>query len=115
MRIQHSRRGRTQTGSTQDDSHNQSLGQDHGAGFGRQGRSRPCWSAKPPCWLRASGAEVAAVFAPADVADLMPWMGEGFMGGVQIAAVESLKEAAEEGRRARPERPPSPPCAYAVA
>ena len=46
------------------------------------------------------GAEVAAVFAPADVADLMPWMGDGFMGGVQVAAVESLKEAAEEGRKA---------------
>jgi nucleotide-binding universal stress UspA family protein len=45
------------------------------------------------------GAEVAGVFAPADVADLMPWMGEGFMGGVQIAAVESLKEAAIEGRK----------------
>lgn len=45
------------------------------------------------------GAEVAAVYAPADVADLMPWMGEGFMGGVQVAAVESLKEAAEEGRK----------------
>jgi nucleotide-binding universal stress UspA family protein len=45
------------------------------------------------------GAEVAAVHAPADVADLMPWMGEGFMGGVQVAAVESLKEAAEEGRK----------------
>jgi nucleotide-binding universal stress UspA family protein len=49
---------------------------------------------------RPFGAEVAAVYAPADVADLMPWMGEGFMGGVQIAAVESLKEAAIEGRRA---------------
>lgn len=45
-------------------------------------------------------AELAAVYVPADVADLMPWMGEGFMGGVQIAAVESLKEAAAEGRRA---------------
>ena len=44
-------------------------------------------------------AEAAAVFAPADVADLMPWMGDGFMGGVQIAAVESLKEASAEGRR----------------
>lgn len=43
-------------------------------------------------------AEVEAVFAPADVADLMPWMGDGFMGGVQVAAVESLKEAAAEGR-----------------
>jgi nucleotide-binding universal stress UspA family protein len=46
------------------------------------------------------GAEVAAVYAPADVADLMPWMGDGFMGGVQVAAVESLKEAADEGRKA---------------
>src|SRR5580692_8513928 len=45
-------------------------------------------------------AELAAVYAPADVADLMPWMGEGFMGGVQVAAVESLKEAGEEGRKA---------------
>ena len=44
-------------------------------------------------------AEVAAVYAPADVADLMPWMGDGFMGGVQVAAVESLKEASAEGRR----------------
>ncbi|HEX6860127.1 MAG TPA: universal stress protein [Caulobacteraceae bacterium] len=43
------------------------------------------------------GAEIAAVHAPADIADLMPWMGEGFMGGVQISAIESLKEAAEAG------------------
>ena len=42
-------------------------------------------------------AEVSGVYAPADVADLMPWMGEGFMGGVQITAVESLKEAANVG------------------
>jgi len=49
---------------------------------------------------RPFGAEVRAAYAPADVADLMPWMGEGFMGGVQIAAVESLKEAAIEGQRA---------------
>src|SRR6201996_1038860 len=46
------------------------------------------------------GAEVAAVYAPADVADLMPWMGEGFMGGVQVTAVQSLKDAAAEGERA---------------
>src|SRR5580698_7808463 len=46
------------------------------------------------------GAEVAAVYAPADVADLMPWMGEGFMGGVQVTAVQSLKEAAAEGEKA---------------
>jgi len=45
-------------------------------------------------------AEVAAVHAPADIADLMPWMGEGFMGGVQITAMDSLKEAASEGERA---------------
>lgn len=44
-------------------------------------------------------AEVAAVYAPADVADLMPWMGEGFMGGVQVTAVQSLKDAAAEGER----------------
>ena len=42
-------------------------------------------------------AEMAAVYAPADAADLMPWMGEGFMGGVQVAALDSLKEAAEIG------------------
>jgi nucleotide-binding universal stress UspA family protein len=45
-------------------------------------------------------AEVAAVYAPADVADLMPWMGEGFLGGVQVTAVQSLKEAAAEGEAA---------------
>ena len=41
------------------------------------------------------GAEVCGVYTPADVADIMPWMGEGFMGGVQATALESLKEAAE--------------------
>lgn len=45
------------------------------------------------------GATVGAVFAPADAADLMPWMGEGLMGGVQMAAMDSMKEAAEEGER----------------
>ena len=44
-------------------------------------------------------AELAAVYAPADVADLMPWMGEGFMGGVQVTAVQSLKEAAAAGEK----------------
>ena len=48
----------------------------------------------------AFDAELAAVHAPADIADLMPWMGEGFMGGVQISAIESLKEAAVEGEKA---------------
>jgi nucleotide-binding universal stress UspA family protein len=45
-------------------------------------------------------AELACVHAPADMADLMPWMGEGFMGGVQVTALESLKEAAAEGHAA---------------
>lgn len=44
-------------------------------------------------------AELAAVHAPADIADLMPWMGEGFMGGVQVSAIESLKESAEVGEK----------------
>ncbi len=47
-------------------------------------------------------AEVAAVFTPADVADVMPWMGEGFLGGVQTTALESLREAVAIGEaRAR--------------
>src|ERR1019366_3076734 len=45
-------------------------------------------------------AELACVYAPADGADLMPWMGEGFMGGVQVTAVQSLKDAAAEGEKA---------------
>lgn len=49
---------------------------------------------------RGFDAELACVHAPADMADLMPWMGEGFMGGVQVTALESLKEAAIEGQQA---------------
>ena len=45
-------------------------------------------------------AELRAAHAPADAADLMPWMGEGFMGGVQMAALDSLKEAARAGEAA---------------
>ena len=45
------------------------------------------------------GAELAGVYTPADVADVMPWMGEGFLGGVQSTALESLKEAAEVGEK----------------
>ena len=45
----------------------------------------------------AFGAELACVYAPADVADLIPWMGDGFMGGVQATAVESIRQAAAEG------------------
>ncbi|MDP3658915.1 universal stress protein [Phenylobacterium sp.] len=43
------------------------------------------------------GAELAGVYAPPDVADVMPWMGEGLMGGVQTTALESLREAAANG------------------
>ena len=46
------------------------------------------------------GAELACVHAPADVADLIPWMGDGFMGGVQATAVESIRLAAQEGEAA---------------
>lgn len=42
-------------------------------------------------------AELAGVYTPADLADVMPWMGEGFLGGVQITALESLKEATSAG------------------
>ena len=45
----------------------------------------------------AFGAQLSAVYTPADVADVMPWMGEGFMGGVQATALESLKQAAAAG------------------
>lgn len=45
------------------------------------------------------GAELACVYTPADVADVMPWMGEGFLGGIQTTALESLKEAAEAGEK----------------
>lgn len=47
----------------------------------------------------AFDARLAGVYTPADVADVMPWMGEGFMGGVQATALESLKEAAAVGER----------------
>lgn len=46
---------------------------------------------------RPFGAELACVFAPADAADLMPLMGDGFMSGVQTAALDSLTEAAALG------------------
>jgi nucleotide-binding universal stress UspA family protein len=46
------------------------------------------------------GAELACIHAPADVADLIPWMGDGFMGGVQATAVESIRLAAQEGEAA---------------
>ncbi len=45
-------------------------------------------------------AELAAVYAPPDVSDLMPWVGDGYMGGVQPAALDSLREAAAAGQAA---------------
>lgn len=46
------------------------------------------------------GAELEAVYAPPDVSDLMPWMGDGAMGGVQPAALEGLREATAAGAAA---------------
>jgi nucleotide-binding universal stress UspA family protein len=58
----------------------------------------------------AFGAGLACVHAPADVADLIPWMGDGFMGGVQATAIESLREAAAAGEKAA--RAAAEACAY---
>lgn len=44
--------------------------------------------------------ELVAVFVPPDPAELTPWLGEGFVGGVQAAAVESLKDAADQAEAA---------------
>jgi nucleotide-binding universal stress UspA family protein len=46
------------------------------------------------------GAELAAVYAPPDISDLIPWMGDGYMGGVQPSALDSLREAAAAGETA---------------
>jgi nucleotide-binding universal stress UspA family protein len=42
-------------------------------------------------------AEVAGVFAPPDIADLVPWMSDGMVGGVEVAAIDAVKAAAAEG------------------
>lgn len=44
----------------------------------------------------AFGAEMNVLFAPADPAELSPWLGEGFMGTVQMSTLDSLKAASEE-------------------
>ncbi|MDC7675110.1 universal stress protein [Asticcacaulis machinosus] len=41
-------------------------------------------------------AQLNTLFAPPDPAELAPWLGEGFMGTVQVTAMESLKSVAEE-------------------
>ncbi len=45
----------------------------------------------------AFSARLNVMFAPPDPAELAPWLGEGFMGTVQMSAVDSLKAASEEG------------------
>src|SRR5829696_8547272 len=42
-------------------------------------------------------AELAGVFAPPDIADLVPWMSDGMVGGVEVAAIDAVKTAAAEG------------------
>lgn len=41
-------------------------------------------------------AELNVLFTPPDPAEMSPWLGEGFMGSLQITAIENLKAAAEE-------------------
>jgi nucleotide-binding universal stress UspA family protein len=45
---------------------------------------------------KAFGAQLNVLFTPPDPAELAPWLGEGFMGTVQMATMDSLKVAAEE-------------------
>ena len=42
-------------------------------------------------------AQLNVLFAPPDPAELAPWLGEGFMGTVQMSTIDSLKAASEEG------------------
>jgi nucleotide-binding universal stress UspA family protein len=42
------------------------------------------------------GAELSAVYAPPDPADIMPWSGEGFLGANQMAALDGLRAAGDE-------------------
>ena len=47
-------------------------------------------------------AELSAVYAPPEPADIMPWSGEGFLGTAQVAALDSLRAASDEAEvRAR--------------
>ena len=45
-------------------------------------------------------AELHCIHVPADVAELIPWMGDGFMGGVQASVVDSIRTAGAEGEHA---------------
>jgi nucleotide-binding universal stress UspA family protein len=44
-------------------------------------------------------ADLNVVFAPPDPAELSPWLGEGFMGTVQMTTIDSVRTAGEEGER----------------
>ena len=45
-------------------------------------------------------AELAAAYTPADMTELAPWIGDGFVGGgAPVAALDMLREAAIEGAR----------------
>jgi nucleotide-binding universal stress UspA family protein len=45
-------------------------------------------------------ANLAGVYAPADLTELAPWVGDGFVGGgAPVAALDTLREAAAEGER----------------
>lgn len=45
-------------------------------------------------------AQLNVLFTPPDPAELAPWLGEGFMGTVQMSAIDSLKAAAEDAEKA---------------
>ncbi|MFT4090381.1 MAG: universal stress protein [Asticcacaulis sp.] len=45
-------------------------------------------------------AHLNVLFTPPDPAELAPWLGEGFMGTVQMAALDGLKNAANEAEAA---------------
>jgi nucleotide-binding universal stress UspA family protein len=45
---------------------------------------------------RLFSAQINLLFAPPDPAELAPWLGEGFMGSVQMAAMDGLKQAAQD-------------------
>jgi nucleotide-binding universal stress UspA family protein len=49
---------------------------------------------------KAFQAQLNVLFTPPDPAELAPWLGEGFMGTIQMATMDSLKAAAEDSELA---------------
>jgi nucleotide-binding universal stress UspA family protein len=49
---------------------------------------------------RRHEAELVLAYAPPDPSELAPWLTEGFMGGVQSSAIETLREVGAEGEAA---------------